>query len=357
MASLRTELEATLTTLIAAQHAPLRTLVNSALALPNISDTVFYGLMLRWPRPALRFFQTGLPQSVALVEPTGTTTPLTSLFLTFAATLQQKGRTLLGLPSTSSEVEELRASFAVFLGQLHRRGEAVPTQLTQLISGRANEDNTEAVVEQVEFSMFLEDVMAANGRAYRNLSWDNTGAAAAFIRDVLAGRESIGQDVILLRTEVERLVSTGVLRPLDVLVGEFRLARRGAAVNVVNANPTKTPSPATSYHGFQSSSKARESSPASSSDDDDALMDQTILWTDVENWLAGTRAEPRPRCFCFCFCSNELFVPQLEGDSAAADQDKEPLRLLGCGHVVGAVCMTAWKDTCGSLRCPWCLQL
>lgn len=345
----RAELETNLTDLIAAQPTTLRTLLNSALALPNIHDTVFYGLMLRWPRSTLRFFQTGLPQPVALVESTDTTS-VTSLFRRFAANLQQQGRVLLGFPS--SEVDELRASFAIFLGQVQRSGETVPPQLLQMIAGREDENSSEAVVEQVEFAMLMEDAMGRDGRVYRNLSWADASAAAACIRDILAGRDSVGQDVMRMRSEIDRLVSTGVLRPLDVLVGEFRRARRDAAVNVLNTNDdTQGPSSATSYPGFQSSSSPQ----ASSSDDDDAVINKTIFWTDIEKWLAGTRAGPRPRCFCFC--STELFVPELDGDNAAAYPDREPLRLLECMHVVGDVCMTAWKDTCGSMRCPWCLQL
>lgn len=77
-----------------------------------------------------------------------------------------------------------------------------------------------------------------------------------------------------------------------------------------------------------------------------------VFWPNIARWLRH-RAGPRPRVNCCC-CTNELVVEGLQPD----DGEREPSRVLACGHIVGSVCIQAWidekRDTAVGARCPVC---
>ncbi|KAK4446040.1 hypothetical protein QBC34DRAFT_470644 [Podospora aff. communis PSN243] len=95
---------------------------------------------------------------------------------------------------------------------------------------------------------------------------------------------------------------------------------------------------------------APAASPSSSSE-----SEEETLWSNIEAWLRDRRGPP-PRVLC-AICGEELIVPGLQENN----NSRETMRVLPCGHVVGAACMALWTETRTNassghvvVKCPFC---
>jgi len=85
------------------------------------------------------------------------------------------------------------------------------------------------------------------------------------------------------------------------------------------------------------------------------LLEETV-WANIERYLR-TRNGPKPLVTCG-ICQNELVVPGLQGD----DGEREAMRKLPCGHVLGSDCTDRWIETRlndhslddNVAKCPFC---
>lgn len=90
------------------------------------------------------------------------------------------------------------------------------------------------------------------------------------------------------------------------------------------------------------------------------MANKTPLWSDILDWLSA-REGPEPVAHCFA-CKKELEIAGLEGKS----REREPSRVLKCGHVVGEECIRRWiakaEKRAGAGRdpeakCPYCREV
>ncbi|KAK0621010.1 hypothetical protein B0T14DRAFT_497420 [Immersiella caudata] len=95
--------------------------------------------------------------------------------------------------------------------------------------------------------------------------------------------------------------------------------------------------------------------PAAPSETSSNTIEETV-WANIETYLR-TRRGPRPLVLC-CICEEELVVPGLQEDNG----QRETMKKLPCGHVLGAECVGIWintrlndstsRDTIP--KCPYC---
>lgn len=363
LANIRKELELNLNSLVTVQHGALRDLIREALAFDNIQATVFYDMVLRRPRVALNFFNNALQRQgrvVPIVDPSGNV--LRAFLKNLTTTLQNQGLSFFttGPPNA---IDELSTSFRIYLGRLQRRSVAVPVSLQALVTGERVGQNVADIVEELELMSFFNDAIAGNHAVFRDVSFQSQSAWGLFIRDALAERETPlahieapdDQAMLQLRAEYVRLVAARVVPTLNQLVANFRHQRiepcrdaeRNEALDALIADDLQDSPASIHFPGFQPLGPSRRD--ASSRSDEDVV--ETVFWPDVETFISS-RSGPRPRWLCFC--SAELFIPSLESGDASQHPDKEPLRILNCSHVVGAICMRALAIQ--NPRCPFCHQ-